>query len=71
MPRLTTREDFYEYHYKRIISNVLGNQDDDLTGNDAAEYIRNNPSEVGDAFLEDLETWCGLEEAIQEMQDDE
>ena len=67
--RIVTIEDGYEYHVHRIIRKLI--EDFELGGwkPSAIEAWMNDKgslAEVGKAFLDDLESWSGVEAAVVE-----
>lgn len=60
MPRIQTQEDGYEYRVKRIFKRLHEQFCNEKQGGTFHDWLNKNPKTVGNEFLDDVETYCGL-----------
>jgi len=63
MSNIRTIEDAFQYRVHRILKRLEG----DLTGMSLKDYLltRNGIMDLGEYLLEDIEQYCGLDEALE------
>ncbi len=71
MPRdVITIEATFEYQVKRILREAMdGAELDRCTAEAKADWLWKNKAEVGKAFMDRVESWMGLEEAITKTEE--